>query len=77
MSRVNGQLITCDRCGEQGFARCIGEGERDGGYTRWNKFEHPEGWSVNGGDLCPTCTRKYEEMLKGFWATATNEEKRM
>jgi hypothetical protein len=45
MAGVNGQLTICDRCGAQHFRKCIGEGEADGGYTRWNKFEDlPKGW---------------------------------
>jgi hypothetical protein len=77
MSRINGQLMTCDKCGKQVFLRAIGEGETDGGYTRWNKFEpFPDGWSVEEGDLCPDCTKEYQEMLKGFWSNATNEKKR-
>lgn len=47
MASVNGQLVTCDRCGASIFLKCTGEGERDGGFTRWNKFEPPpEGWSI-------------------------------
>lgn len=68
MAEVNGQLVTCDRCGTQIFRKVIGEGELDGGYTRWNKFEPcPEGWelskipkndSCKDGYIktCPTCT---------------------
>lgn len=77
MSRLNGEMRTCDRCGKQVFLRCTGEGEMDGGFTRWNKFEKAEGWSVEGGDLCPACTQEYTEMVRGFWSTATNEKKRM
>ncbi len=47
MAAVNGQLTTCDRCGVQIFRKAIGEGETDGGFTRWNKFEpYPEGWDL-------------------------------
>ena len=68
MSRENGQLRTCDRCGTQMFFRCTGEGEADGGYTRWNEFEYPTGWGVLGeiGDVCPTCMREYVEILERF-----------
>lgn len=77
MSRVNGQMRTCDRCGKQVFSKTIGDGERDGGYTRWNKFEVPEGWSVDRGDLCPECTQKLKELMGDFWSNAYNEEKRL
>lgn len=77
MSRVNGEMRTCDRCGVQIFSKHIGDGEMDGGYTRWNKFEEAEGWSVEGGDLCPACTQEYREMVRRFWSTARNEEQRV
>lgn len=45
MAETNGKLLTCDRCGKQIFLKCVGEGEADGGYTRWNNFEKPpKGW---------------------------------
>lgn len=47
MAKVNGQLVTCDRCGKQIFRKCTGEGETDGGFTRWNTFEEmPDGWKL-------------------------------
>ena len=47
MSKVNGQIVTCDRCGEKVFRACTGEGEADGGFTRWNIFEPlPDGWDL-------------------------------
>lgn len=70
--RVNGQLKTCDRCGESVFLKTIGDGDLDGGYTRWNKFEPSEGWSVEHGigDLCPTCTTELETIKEEFkWRT--------
>lgn len=66
--RTCGQLRTCDRCGASVFLKCTGEGEADGGYTRWNKFEDAEGWSVEMaiGDLCPSCTAELEAMMGEF-----------
>ena len=47
MAEVNGKLVTCDRCSASVFLKCTGEDERDGGFTRWNKFEPlPEGWGT-------------------------------
>ena len=68
MSRTNGCLLTCDRCGKQTFLKSTGEGEMDGGYTRWNKFEPaPEGWGSNSGrNLCPECYEKWKELEKEF-----------
>lgn len=68
MSRENGQLLTCDRCGAWVFLECTGEGEADGGWTRWNKFEPSPNWGyLDGvGDICPKCRVEYENMLEQF-----------
>lgn len=68
MSVVNGKLITCDRCKNTIFCKCTGEGERDGGYTRWNKFEEAPDWSCQYeiGNLCPACTQEYNNMITDF-----------
>lgn len=70
MSRVNGQLITCDRCGKTTFCKCIGEGETDGGFTRWNKFEKAEGWDYESsiGNMCPECFKLWETLKADFVA---------
>lgn len=66
--KEKGLLIKCDRCGETGFFKTIGDGEMDGGFTRWNKFESAEGWSCEYdiGDLCPNCSQEFEDMKLGF-----------
>lgn len=85
MSEVNGQLTTCERCGVQIFRKCIGEGERDGGYTRWNNFEpYPEGWglvSVPEGirpydyaRVCPECHSKWKRVLLSHFIAGTQLE---
>lgn len=69
MAEAKGLLKTCDRCGETIFLKTIGDGEADGGYTRWNKFEAPpEGWdySLKVGTLCPKCNEEYKMLLKWF-----------
>lgn len=69
MAEMNGQLVSCDRCGTQIFRKCAGEGEADGGFTRWNKFEpYPEGWEYVSdiGRVCPECNKKYKELLNTF-----------
>lgn len=69
MAEVNGRLIICDRCGTTTFCKCTGEGERDGGYTRWNKFEPtPEGWGWHNetGRLCPCCNFEYNKLIESF-----------
>ena len=69
MSFVNGRKYMCDRCQEETFCKCVGEGASDGGFTRWNKFEPlPEGWEsrVDTGLLCSTCNGIYKSMLDNF-----------
>lgn len=79
MSEVKGKLCTCDRCGETCFIRTIGEGETDGGFTRWNKFEpYPEGWGFVRanciGMLCPKCNAEWERIVCDFMRRAKHEK---
>lgn len=68
MSRANGRMLTCNRCGEWIFLKCTGEGEADGGYTRWNNFEPAPRWGYidKVGDVCPRCMEDYADMLECF-----------
>ena len=69
MAEIKGKITICDRCGEQVFSKCIGEGETDGGFTRWNKFEPlPEGWEYHlmVGLLCPKCNAEYKSLVEKF-----------
>ena len=68
MSSANGQMLICDRCGAWTFLKCTGEGELDGGYTRWNEFEDAPGWDriLQIGDVCPKCRQDYEDMLEKY-----------
>lgn len=69
MSIVNGRKIICDRCGAEMFCKCTGEGETDGGFTRWNEFETmPDGWGfqVGIGLLCCDCNKQYDCMMDEF-----------
>lgn len=76
MTQINGRLTICDRCGEKVFSKYTGEGETDGGWTRWDKFEKlPEGWEShldNIGMLCPKCNKEYHELIKKFKGEANN-----
>ena len=69
--KVNGQLWMCERCGKTVFLKCTGEGERDGGYTRWNTFEPaPKGWKEVGVYhrgiylVCPECYEEYQKFME-------------
>ena len=68
MARQNGELRTCDRCKKEQFFKTIGDGETDGGYTRWNKFENAKGWTTERdiGDLCPDCTELLNILKRNF-----------
>lgn len=70
MSEVKGKLVTCDRCGATTFCKYIGQGNADGGYTIWDKFEPlPEGWGYSSAihaTLCPDCYFEYTSMVAKF-----------
>lgn len=69
MSFVNGRKYICDRCARETFCECTGEGEIDGGFTRWNMFEPlPEGWNSHPetGLLCAECDDQYTNMMTAF-----------
>ena len=70
MSRVKGQITTCDRCGEQVFRKYIGRGEMDGGFTTWDKFEdEPAGWGYEDRkDLCPKCNAERKALIDEYYA---------
>ena len=83
MSQVNGQLSTCERCGAQVFRKCTGEGEMDGGYTRWNNFEpYPDGWGLvsvpeSAGTrhdylrVCPECHALWDKVINEHFLKGT------
>ena len=83
MASVNGQLTTCDRCGAEVFRKAVGEGEADGGYTRWNNFEpYPDGWRIvdvpqsagrqyNNMMVCPACSALWDSVLNEHFLRGT------
>ena len=78
MAQQKGMLQTCDRCTEWVFLKTTGDGDADGGYTRWNKFEPaPDGWKhVQVGikdpgssvyaTLCPACSAEWRRINEKF-----------
>lgn len=84
MAEHKGLLKICDRCGATVFLKTTGDGEADGGFTRWNKFEPaPAGWDcVNVGEtetghrvyktLCPVCTAEWSRINKQFMEDGQN-----
>jgi len=88
MAETNGKLVTCDRCSKQIFLKTIGDEERDGGYTRWNKFEpFPDGWEKIGVPtepkcrehryllVCPDCFYLWCDILNDHYIKATDYSK--
>lgn len=81
MSRKEGKLIVCERCGKQIFLEKLGEKALDGGYTTVEKYaEKPKGWELvtkPGGngymDVCPGCWEDYLILLGGFWGYKKEE----
>lgn len=69
--RTEGILIQCDypMCDAQVMLAKTGEGEADGGYTRFSTYESlPEGWGYKDGkDLCPDHHQYYLDMIAEFW----------
>lgn len=68
---IEGKLILCDHpeCDEKAFCKRIGEGEADGGFTRWNKYEKdPDGWGWREGKrLCPKHFKELNDLIDGFY----------
>ena len=75
MSRREGELTVCERCGEQLFVEKEGEIIQDGGFSITSKLkERPKGWELVTGpggkgylDVCPKCYERYLILLGGFW----------
>lgn len=77
MSTKLGKYYICDRCGTTSFCEKIGEGEADGGFTKFDKFKEAEGWitvypEVSHGMrssklLCPACGEKYDKLMREFF----------
>ena len=68
MSKVEGEILTCDICGESVFLAYTGHGETDGGFTRWREYEKPpEGWNAvrayGVGNTCPRCSEYINEAI--------------
>lgn len=68
MSKVTGQLLTCDRCGATTFLQRLETKYLDGGYTRSDTYTKAEGWgwTADVGDVCPACMKEYREIIEKF-----------
>lgn len=75
---AKGQMLRCDRCGEIIFSEYVETIYQDGGFTAYEVFAKPEGWSTEfidckKVDFCPSCTQlfgalkeKHEQELRQF-----------
>lgn len=69
---VRGIMSFCCRCNTAVFRKYIGQGERDGGFTKWDKYEDlPDGWlyETEFGYLCPECAHKFKAFMTYFLGT--------
>lgn len=68
MSKCEGMLYTCTRCGATEFVKLIDERYLDGGYTPHREYEKPEGWLRENemGDLCPNCADVFKLFVTNF-----------
>ena len=86
MSTKLGKYYICDRCGTTSFFEKIGEGETDGGFTRFDKFEEATDWNTvypeashgmgSSKLLCPTCSKKYDILMQEFFDDWRNFDRR-
>lgn len=73
MSKQDGRMITCDRCGATVFVKKAARKEADGGFTTWDVFEKADGWTSGGlyidriEDLCDKCSKEWESTKKKFF----------
>lgn len=80
MSRIEGKILTCDRCGKQVILTRKKEDKvLDGGYTRTPEYEdEPNGWEfiMRGGigDLCPECNELWKNIVQKFLSGAGYEQ---
>lgn len=76
MSEVEGKLLCCDVCGKTVFLKYVGDGESDGGFTRWRKYEDkPKGWGVSYGlgMLCPSCSERIKVSIENAMSEIRGE----
>ena len=82
MAETEGKLLTCDLCGATVFLKYVGDGEADGGLTKWRRYEdRPDGWQtwhvtdVIHSTLCPSCNERMQEALLACVGKIREEKK--
>ena len=69
MGMSEGQQVVCDRCGNTVFLKYLGDEARDGGYSRYRKYESlPEEWlyTTQMGYLCADCAKMFKAFVTEF-----------
>lgn len=70
MAETEGKLLTCDLCGMDTFLKYLGDGESDGGFTKWRRYQKADGWGnvhvgkISYSTICPFCKKKIESALR-------------
>lgn len=82
MSREKGLLHTCDRCGATEFTPFISSDTKGKKETPGIEHFHGEeyaaavnwGYAADIGELCPTCTKMYKDLIEHFKEHRIKEE---
>lgn len=63
MSRAEGRLIICDRCGATVFCKRLSDGNDPACFEK-----RPAGWTIPTSfkDLCPQCSAEFNELVSSF-----------
>lgn len=80
MAEIEGKRLICDVCGAEVFLKYVGDGEADGGFSRWRKYEErPKGWhSINiathaWANVCPSCVERIGDAVQATVAEIREE----
>ena len=66
MSRKEGKLVMCDRCGDIVFLEGYIDPKTPGYNMEYKPI--PEDWGlISGKDFCPHCYNKYQDMMVEFF----------
>ena len=74
MSKTEGEILTCDICGESVFLGYTGDKEADGGYTRW-RWNSAKVLGIGIGDTCPACSERINEAISAAIAELGGQER--
>ena len=70
MAEVKGKMITCNRDSNFVFLKRLVDGDTDGGFTKYERYEDlPSDWmfATQFGYLCPKCAREFRTFMTTFF----------